>query len=75
MDYTLSLVLTCGTKIVVEDGLWNGCLVREDRVIGTIEGAGVVTDRDGSVVQIFSFTRLVISLVLQEVVRIQGVLW
>ena len=59
---------------MVEDSLWNGCLVREDRVIGTIEGAGVITDRDGSVVQIFSFTLLVIPLVLQEVVRIQRVL-
>ena len=74
MDYTLSLILTCGTKIVVEDGLWNGCLVREDRVIGTIEGAGVVTDRDGSVVKIFSFALLLIPFVLQEVVRIERVL-
>ena len=59
---------------MVEDSLWNGSLVREDRVIRTIEGAGVVTDRDGSVVKIFSFTLLVLSLVLQEVLRIQGVL-
>ena len=67
-------MLTCGGIVVVEDSLRNGCLVRENRVISTIEGAGVVTDRDGSVVQIFSFTLLLIPFVLQEVVRIERML-
>ena len=52
----------------------NGCLVREDRVVRTAEGAGVVTDRNGSVVKIFTFALLVIPFVLQEGVRIEGVL-
>ena len=59
---------------MVEDSLWNGCLVREDRVVRTAEGAGVVTDRNGSVVKIFTFTLLLIPFVLQEGVRIEGVL-
>ena len=59
---------------MIEDSLWNDGLVGEGGVIRTAEGAGVVTDRDGGVVKIFSFVLLLVPLVLQEVVNIVGVL-
>ena len=67
--------MTCGGEIVIEDSLRNDGLLREDGVVSTAEGAGVVTDSDGSVVKILSFPLLLLALVLQEVVNIVGVLW
>ena len=67
--------MTCGGEVVIEDSLRNDGLVREDGVVSTAEGAGVVTDSDGSVVKILSFPLLLLALVLQEVVNIVGVLW
>ena len=60
---------------MIEDSLRDDGLVGEGGVIRTAEGAGVVTDRDGSVVQIFSFPLLLVALVIKEVVNIVGVLW
>ena len=60
---------------MIEDSLWDDGLVRQAGVVLTAEGAGVVTDSDGSEVKIFSLALLLIHLVLQEVVNIVGVLW
>ena len=60
---------------MIEDSLRNDGLLREDGVVSTAEGAGVVTDSDGSVVKILSFPLLLLALVLQEAVNIVGVLW
>ena len=59
---------------MVDDCLRDG-LVSQEGVILTAVRAGVVTDRDRSVVKIVPFLLLLIKVVLQEGVTVGGMFW
>ena len=62
--------MTCGGEVVIEDSLRNHGLIRQDGVVSTAEGAGVIADSNWGIVKIVPILLLLLRIIVHKVVSI-----